>query len=92
MPQKTRNQNSWATGVWDAWANWHNKSVVGKAPPGEPYIFIPADIQGMAENELGFWLTRFVLEIRKRNGEVYPPNTMYQLCCGIQRVYNDRSI
>ena len=34
---------------------------------------------------MNFWLSRFVLEVRKRNGEAYPLNTLYQLVCGFQR-------
>ena len=32
-----------------------------------------------------FWLERFVLEVRKENGNLYPPNSLYSLCCGLQR-------
>lgn len=28
---------------------------------------------------------RFVLEVRKKNKDLYPPNTLYQLICGLQR-------
>ncbi len=34
---------------------------------------------------MDFWLSRFVLEVRKKDREPYPPNTIYQLCCGLQR-------
>ena len=36
-------------------------------------------------SEMDFWLSRFVLEVRKKNGDPYPPNTLYQLICGLQR-------
>ena len=32
-----------------------------------------------------FWLQRFVLEVRKGNGEHYCPDSLHQLCCGLQR-------
>ena len=35
-------------------------------------------------SEMNFWLPRFVLEIRKKNGEPYPPNSLYQIVCGLQ--------
>ena len=31
------------------------------------------------------WMERFVLEIRKTNGEEYQPNTLYHIVCGIMR-------
>ena len=51
------------------------------------------DIQNMIPKELGFWLTRFILEVRRKNGDNYPPSSLHQICRGIQsqRHYNDRS-
>ena len=37
----------------------------------------------MNDWELDRWLSRFVIEIRRRDGKEYPPNTLYQICCGI---------
>ena len=30
-------------------------------------------------------MKKFVLEIRHKDGKEYPPNTVYQICCGIMR-------
>ena len=30
-------------------------------------------------------MTKFVLEVRRKDGKSYPPNTLYQLCCGVMR-------
>ena len=32
-----------------------------------------------------FALTKFVHEICKQDGTYYPPNTLYQICVGVQR-------
>ena len=37
------------------------------------------------EESLTFWLPKFVVEVRKGNGDPYPPNSLYQICCGLQR-------
>ena len=29
-------------------------------------------------------MPRFILEVRKRNGQEYPPNSLYQMICGLQ--------
>ena len=34
---------------------------------------------------LQYWLTHFIIEIRKQNGLEYPPNTLHHLVCGILR-------
>ena len=36
-------------------------------------------------NDLAFWLQRYALSTRKKNGEKYPPKTVYLLLCGLQR-------
>ena len=35
-----------------------------------------------------FWLQRFVLEVRKRNGEHFCLDSLHQLCCELQRDLN----
>ena len=32
--------------------------------------------------DVSFWLQRFVLEVQKSNGDVYSPDSLYQLYCG----------
>ena len=35
--------------------------------------------------QLSYWLERFVLEIRMKNGSEYNPNSLHHLVCGILR-------
>ena len=79
VPQKTKRNNNWAQNVWNEWR---------EANPMNPPV---RDIRSCTEGELGRALERFVLEVRRKDGEVYPPDSLYQLCCGINRVYNDRT-
>jgi len=39
----------------------------------------------MSDEAINYWLQRFVLEARKSNGEHYSPDSLHQLCCGLQR-------
>jgi len=58
---------------------------------GESGVTLPQvnpDILNITDNEeLNYWLSILVVEVRKKKdpGSVYPPNTLYQLCCGLQR-------
>ena len=62
---------------------------------GETGITLPEvnpDILNITHNEeLNYWLSKFVVEVRKKKdpSTFYPPNTLYQLCCGIQRYTRD---
>ena len=35
--------------------------------------------------ELDYWLSKFVLEARKANGDCYTPDTLYSICSGLLR-------
>ena len=39
----------------------------------------------LCDLELCFWLSKFFHEIKKKDGSEYPPNTLYQICAGLQR-------
>ena len=39
----------------------------------------------MSVQSLNFWLSKFVCEVAKQNGERYPPKSIYLLICGINR-------
>ena len=45
----------------------------------------------MTEEELGFWLARFVNEVRNAKGDYYPPKSLHNLLCGVQRLFHSRS-
>ena len=42
---------------------------------------------------MNFWLCRFVAEARRVDGQPYPPDTLYQICCALLRGLreNDRA-
>ena len=40
-------------------------------------------VEHMSPNTLNFWLSKFVCEAAKQNGERYPPNSLYLLICAI---------
>jgi len=51
----------------------------------EPGYPIPDDIGLMTDEMINYWGQRFVMEIRRQDGTDYPPNTILQLVCGLQR-------
>ena len=79
VPEKTRNQTKWAVKVWKEWATSRNKKLLSDEAP------FSCEIEKLSAQLINFWLCRFVLEIRRRDGERYPPTSLYQLCCGLLR-------
>ena len=39
----------------------------------------------LKNEELADYLARFIMEARRKDGQEYPPNTLYQIVVGIQR-------
>ena len=53
---------------------------------------VPEDILVCSDPELlNQHLSRFVIETRKANGEVYPPSTLHKLLCGILRFMREHN-
>lgn len=39
----------------------------------------------LSDCDLNFWMQRFIVEIRRKDGSEYPPNTLTQIVAGLQR-------
>ena len=62
--------------VWKEWVSYRKAK--------NPQDF-PSYLLTMQPEELNKWLSCFVLEARRKDGNVYPPNSLHQLCCGVLR-------
>ena len=60
------------------WAQARNLQLL---PEEKPFS---STFDELSLTEMDFWLSRFVLEVRKANGDSYPPNSLCQLVCGLQ--------
>ena len=83
VPVNTQRQTNWSLNVWKEWSEYRRRLNMYDCPS---HLFI------MAKNpwDLNRWLCRFVLEVRRKDGKEYPPNTLHQLFCGILRYVRDR--
>ncbi len=92
VPEKTQEQTSWCTGVWAAWAR-----ALMKLPAADDdesrYELLPDFFCAMPVESMKFWLCKFVLELRRADGEYYPPDTLYSICSGLNRSlrFSDRA-
>jgi hypothetical protein len=61
--------------IWQIeWAKYRNARPETMLESGG--VYIPEDICELSNESLNFWLQRFILEIRRKNGTDYPPNTL----------------
>ena len=75
IPKRTRQDTAYCVRLWNAWSNYRCNTSKVHIPP----------LTEMDANALQYWMTRFILEVRKKNGDEDPPNTLHHLVCGIMR-------
>ena len=71
VPVNTKKNTSWAVNVWTEWADYQRHRCPTECPP---------HLLTIQACELNDCLCRFVLEVRRKDGKPYPPNTLHQLC------------
>ncbi len=52
---------------------------------------LDTNIVNMTTGSLNFWLSRFIQEVVKANGERYPARTSYGIVCGLKRYLQEES-
>ena len=78
IPKNTDKNTSWAMNMWKQWSA-HRRQVCAS------YSDWPTHLMIAVPSELNYWLSKFVLETRKADGEHYPPDTLHVICSGLQR-------
>ena len=79
--KNTEKATKWSMNIFNEWRK--TRMANGAAMPE----LIEMDIKTM-----DFWLKRFVLEVRKKSGEEYPPKSLYYIVCGIMRFCKDNKL
>ena len=77
IPKNTERNTNWAVKIWKEWSVHRQKSFPGK------YSEWPIHLLLANNHDLDYWLSKFVVEARRSDGECYPPNTLYSICCGL---------
>ncbi len=77
VPKNTSKSTSWAVNIWKEWTA-HRRTVCHP-------LDCPPHLLLCQPDELNQWLSKFVLEVRRKDGQLYPPQTLYSLCCGLLR-------
>ena len=83
ISKNTAKNTAWFVNVWKEWSRHWQQSHPGN------YCEWPIHLYLANDQQLDHWLSKFVLEARKKDGEQYPPNSIYAICCGLQRYVQD---
>ena len=82
VPKNTSTSTRWALNVWKEWVI-ARKSICLVEDSEKEYV-ISEKFFDMPVEAISFWLPKFIVEVRNKKGESYPPDTLYGLCCGLQ--------
>ncbi len=86
VPKKTQANTAWATNIWREWVAYRLKNPLSVE---EHSYKLDGNITKVDTPAIGFWIQRFVLEVRRGDGKPYCPDSLYQLCCGLQRALRE---
>ena len=75
IPLRTQQDTQYCIRLWEEWRNYRQTATNENISP-----LIELD-----NAELDNWLTCFVLEVRKKDGSLYPPNTLHHIIAGLLR-------
>jgi len=79
----TKKCTNWAVWVFTAWRQARNVTQEDRCPTDL--------LENPFAGQLNYWLSRFVVEARRADGERYPSATLYQLLSGLLRYARSKS-
>ena len=90
VPVSTRYVTKWSFKILVSWQSERpNKNPgleeIGFKAEVEKIQSLETNFVNMTAESLNFWLTKFVQEICKEDGQRYPPRSLYSIICGLQR-------
>ncbi|XP_061176185.1 uncharacterized protein LOC133185143 [Saccostrea echinata] len=74
----TKSNTKWAMNEFEEWRENRDENI--------------PELHVMDSKEMGYWLERFVVEMRKKDGTEYPPKSIYLILCGLLRHLRDKGI
>nr|XP_006812490.1 PREDICTED: uncharacterized protein LOC102802687 [Saccoglossus kowalevskii] len=82
LPMNTQRRNMWALRAFNEWAMVRNNTSMKLN--SDKHVKILQSLDVMDIKDVAHWLTKFILEARKGDGNCYPPKTLPLLVIGLQ--------
>ena len=77
VPKKTQQDTNYCVRLWNQWKQYRNGTTTNEK--------VPEELTVMGKESVQYWLSRFILEVRKKDGSEYPANSLHHICCGLMR-------
>ena len=92
VPSCTKYCTKWAYKIFEDWQLGRKNKVANKEATALRFDNLSSvqdldsvKLDELSAESLNFWLSKFVQEVAKKNGERYPPRTIYSIVSGINR-------
>ena len=84
VAKKTLAQTAWCDRIWSTWAS--QRMNLPPADTEERLHSLLTDFKSMEANDMAFWLGKFILEIRRSDGDPYSPESLNNILAGLGRI------
>jgi hypothetical protein len=96
IPGSTRRSTRWAFNIFKEWQMTRGNKDASLESCSFSFDCqkvqnLDTNIVNMTTGSLNFWLSRFIQEVVKANGERYPARTLYGIVCGLNRYLQEES-
>ena len=87
IPDNIKASTEWGIRIWNEWATSRATAVAdgGIAPLTTPLL-------EMSRVDLGYWMGKFVLDVRKKDGSGYPPKSLYAIVCCFKLYFEENGV
>ena len=104
MLRSTSEWRRWATGAcrrpswkyksnnwlgYRVWGEWASSRVASER---DGVVAVTTPLLEMPPADLAYWMGKFVLEVRKKDGQEYLPKSIYALVCCFKRYYEQHGV
>ena len=75
--------------VYKDWAKSRNEAFKDFQPDNRKFPTAPEDPSLLSVDEINYWLSKFCVDVRQKNGEEYRHEVLYSLFCALNRVIRE---
>jgi hypothetical protein len=88
VPKNTIRHTTWSTNVYNAWVKERNEQFKDFQAERNEFQRIP-NLDSINLEEINYWLSKFAVEVRKKDGSDYRHEVLYSLFCGMNRTIEE---
>ena len=90
VPKNTSKDTAWTVKVFSDWRNARNTETRKYGIKKDKWALVPELSHDIETKLLDYWMQRFIIEAKRRDGTPYPALTVKHLCVGIQRFLREK--